>query len=67
MAEHYMARIEAQLKEGTISPQEAVHRAYALGCETARMDIMHLACEEYSRARKAREEAFGDSVRPSPR
>jgi hypothetical protein len=61
---HYMAKIEAQLADGTLAPQEALQRAFVLGCETARMDDMHRACAQYSEAQRAREAAFGDSVRP---
>lgn len=54
----YMQKIEAQLTAGTLKPQEALQRAFALGCETERMQIMHEACQQYSRARAAREAAF---------
>jgi hypothetical protein len=67
-AQRYMKRIEAQLADGTLTLEGALLRAYALGAETERMDAMHHACGEYSKARTERELAFGsDTVPPSSR
>jgi hypothetical protein len=67
-AQQYLQRLESKLAAGIMAPAEALHRAYVLGGETERMDAMHHACAEYSRARAAREAAFrGDSTPPPPR
>jgi hypothetical protein len=67
-AQQYMQRLEQKLAEGSLTPREALTRAFALGAETERMDAMHHACAEYSRARTHREAAFrGDSVPPPAR
>ncbi len=62
----YLDRLSQHLQDGTLEPRDALERAFCLGCETERMAAMHHACEEYSRARSARERAFGES-QPPPR
>ena len=64
--EEELQRLEAKLSVQKITPAQALQAAYALGGEVERIDAMHRACEDYSRARAAREQAFRDSSRPPP-
>jgi len=57
-AQKYLQKLEAQATAGTLTMREALLCAMALGAETERMTAMHHACQEYSRARAAREAAF---------
>jgi len=45
---------------------EAITRAFHLGVEMERLDAMHRACEDYTRARVAREEAFAQAAARPP-
>lgn len=70
MVEAEKARLVAEVEGGGKTAREAVEAAFALGVECERLDTMHRACEEYSRARAAREQAFKErssSVPPPPR
>jgi hypothetical protein len=51
-------RLAAQVDAGALSSRNALDAAYALGAESERLDAMHRACEDYSRARSAREKAL---------
>jgi hypothetical protein len=53
-----LAKLASALDDGKCSSTEALELAYALGAETERLDAMHRACEDYSRARSTREEVF---------
>jgi hypothetical protein len=51
-------RLATKVDAGTMSSRDALDAAYALGAESERLDAMHRACEDYSRARAARETAL---------
>jgi hypothetical protein len=62
-----LERICRRVEAGTITLVEGLGRAFALGAEFERLDIMHAACEGYSRARAHREALLrGDSWPPPP-
>lgn len=48
-------RIERRLATGRLSAHEALERAFALGEECAREEMMHAACVAFSHARLERE------------
>lgn len=48
-------RLERHTKDGRLTITEALERAYALGAECERLELMHAACAAYSEARAARE------------
>ncbi len=60
-------RLAEMAKDGRLTVIDAITRAYHLGAEFERLDAMQRACEDYSRARSAREEAFARVMRPSQR
>ena len=60
-----LERITRRVETGALTLQQALERAMALGAELERLDAMHAACEGYSKARAAREDALrGDSWPP---
>jgi hypothetical protein len=60
------ARLASSVDCGEMSSREAVEAAFALGVECERLDTMHRACEEYSRARAARDSAFKERSKSNP-
>lgn len=50
-----LARILRHTTDGRLTLSEALERAFALGAETERLDLMHAACKAYSHARAERE------------
>lgn len=67
LAEIERKRLAECVELGTLTCAEALERAYHLGVECERLDAMHRACEEYSRARAARDEVFRTDARRSSR
>ena len=61
-----LERLAVRVAHGDITCTEALERACALGTELERLDAMHRACEDYSRARVAREEAFAVATARRP-
>lgn len=59
-------RLAEAVARKELSPVEAIEAAYELGVECERLDAMHRACEEYSRAKAAREESFKRSPSSRP-
>jgi hypothetical protein len=63
-------RIERHATDGRLALHDALERAYALGAETERLDLMHAACSAYSHARAERERKWTlegtDSDPPPP-
>lgn len=58
LAEVEIARLCQAVEAGRLGCAAALWRAVALGAELERMEAMQRACEEYSRARQARIDAF---------
>jgi hypothetical protein len=58
LADAELARLLGDVDAGAITCRQGLIRAYALGAEIERMEAMRRACEEYSRARQAREQIF---------
>jgi hypothetical protein len=50
-----LERIARYVEGGRLTLPEALERAYALGAECERLDLMHAACAAYSAARAERE------------
>lgn len=68
--ERELARLERYVEGERLPLGEALHRAFALGAEAERLDLMHAACAAYSNARAARERAWvleGADSTPPPR
>lgn len=50
-----LARLERHVADGRLTVADALERAYHLGAECERLDLMHAACAAYSNARAERE------------
>lgn len=69
LARRELERIARHAGDGRLGLGEALERAFALGAECERLDLMHAACAAYSQARADRERQWAlegsDSVPPS--
>ena len=68
IAARELERLARYAGDGRLSVADALERAYALGAECERLDLMHAACAAYSHARGERERRWKlegtDSVPP---
>jgi hypothetical protein len=69
-ARRELDRLKRHLNDNRLGTEEALERAFALGAEAERLDLMHAACAAYSTARAERERQWaleGADSEPPPR